>query len=675
VAGVLLYLEENWRGRRAWTAYLHAERARGVELDWAKLPRPTVADDDNFFRAPGMAERLVRHGTGTRLAWTAPGIPPLALNRNAKTVIEILIQRQGDEPAPTNADLVLDYEPPLLRLARATAAPAQQADRDAIIPLIEMHDVPLLDCIQNLARQAGDNYLVDPSLGFGPHQPQPHVSFRWENVTAHAAILALLKNHNLRWESDPRSGIARIMRAEPNPLPISLGQGVSGQMEKKVRDIFGPLAYGSQGIFLFSRPIEDARPIRVVIRTGAPLDGRELSGLLNPQSAEPGGAVLSGLTLQPGPNDSYFVLAAAGSACSVDDYLNWSDHAQAAFAQLRSALRRPYALLPGDFRDPANLPTEDLLAFCTASQMLSQRAQCLLLRGQAEAARQELALLNGLRSVLNAPPTNRPTTVVAAVINAEIAGAYCSATADGLCLGAWQEPQLAVLQAQLETIELGPLAARAFACQRASTCTRLRQAASSSSGLMAWLSPSIAKGPLRWLNPQGLLVMVAPRGWTYQNLVQIAQLQEQSNDVLDQTGHYTLPHKVTQATREIDSAIARWSISTLLVPLAVPDFTRARQMLSWEQTRIHFMTLACALERYHLARGRYPDTLEALQPDYLRDLPLDVINGRPLHYCRVPDRGYQIYSVGWNEQDDSGTPGRPTDDPSTGDWTWRFPPD
>ena len=112
----------------------------------------------------------------------------------------------------------------------ATAAPAITASngpsqRGPIIPLIIMDEVPLTDAIENLARQAGLNYLMDPKVGFGQPGadghvvPQPSITIRWENITAEQALYALLANHNLQIVEDARSRIARITNRDPAALP------------------------------------------------------------------------------------------------------------------------------------------------------------------------------------------------------------------------------------------------------------------------------------------------------------------------------------------------------------------------------------------------------------------------------------------------------------------------
>lgn len=101
--------------------------------------------------------------------------------------------------------------------APAAAAPAP----GATIPLIQFQDVPLTTAIDNLARQAGINYILDPKVGYG--QPdergqiktQPNISIRWENLTAEQALNALITTYGLQLVSDTKTGIARVTVKDP----------------------------------------------------------------------------------------------------------------------------------------------------------------------------------------------------------------------------------------------------------------------------------------------------------------------------------------------------------------------------------------------------------------------------------------------------------------------------
>lgn len=111
-------------------------------------------------------------------------------------------------------------EPAAPKPAETTHAAAAPAT-GATIPLIQFQDVPLTTAIDNLARQAGINYILDPKVGYG--QPdergqlktQPNISIRWENLTAEQALNALITTYGLQLVSDAKTGISRVTIKDP----------------------------------------------------------------------------------------------------------------------------------------------------------------------------------------------------------------------------------------------------------------------------------------------------------------------------------------------------------------------------------------------------------------------------------------------------------------------------
>jgi len=129
----------------------------------------------------------------------------------------------GNEAAAAtapNAPAETTAEPAASPATNAPAAPV------ASIPLIQFQDVPLTTAIENLARQAGINYLLDPKIGYGqPDQngqikAEPTLSIRWENVTAEQALRALLDNYGLQLIEDKNTHIARITTKDPSAPPL-----------------------------------------------------------------------------------------------------------------------------------------------------------------------------------------------------------------------------------------------------------------------------------------------------------------------------------------------------------------------------------------------------------------------------------------------------------------------
>ncbi len=123
-------------------------------------------------------------------------------------------------PAPESSSVTTTNETASTANSQPSAPPS--------IPLIQFQDVPITTAIENLARQAGINYLLDPKIGYGqPDQngqikPEPTLSIRWENVTAGQALMALLDNYGLQLNEDRKTQIARITAKDPTaPPPLS----------------------------------------------------------------------------------------------------------------------------------------------------------------------------------------------------------------------------------------------------------------------------------------------------------------------------------------------------------------------------------------------------------------------------------------------------------------------
>jgi hypothetical protein len=171
-----------------------------------------------------------------------------------------------------------------------------------------------------------------------------------------------------------------------------------------------------------------------------------------------------------------------------------------------------------------------------------------------------------------------------------------------------------------------------------------------------------------------------PRGWTYQNMVHLAMLDQKPLEGFDLAHDTVAPRKFDEASRAVDEftkSVRNFSPYKILAAIAIPNFTKAEQNAVRNQTLVNEAQIVCALERYHLAHGEYPGTLGSLTPQFINQLPHDLIGGEALHYRRSEDGNFLLYSVGWNETDDDGEmapmkDGRP--DLETGDWVWPYPP-
>jgi hypothetical protein len=80
------------------------------------------------------------------------------------------------------------------------------------------------------------------------------------------------------------------------------------------------------------------------------------------------------------------------------------------------------------------------------------------------------------------------------------------------------------------------------------------------------------------------------------------------------------------------------------------------QQVEAEVTILRTSVVALAAERYRLVHGRWPDTLEALVPQYLSQVPDDPFVDGPLRLRRLDD-GLVVYSVGPDGIDNGGNIG------------------
>ena len=167
-----------------------------------------------------------------------------------------------------------------------------------------------------------------------------------------------------------------------------------------------------------------------------------------------------------------------------------------------------------------------------------------------------------------------------------------------------------------------------------------------------------------------------PAGWFDQNKLSLCRMHEKYLLPLvgDQDRRVVSPAAIQKA----NSALGRQRMRPydLFSRMLLPALGRFAEKCARAQSSVDLARVACALERYRLANGQFPDTLDALVPKFIAKLPHDVINGQPLKYRRTDDGQFVLYSVGSNETDDGGTVELTKNgnlDQNKGDWVWRYP--
>jgi hypothetical protein len=169
----------------------------------------------------------------------------------------------------------------------------------------------------------------------------------------------------------------------------------------------------------------------------------------------------------------------------------------------------------------------------------------------------------------------------------------------------------------------------------------------------------------------------SPSAFFYQTELAFAQLHEQLiQPLLDITNRIVSPAAVRRADAVVQAEMKHYNPYKVQALMIFPAISASVSKFARIQAQVDLARVACTLERFRLAHGDYPATLDALMPEFMEKLPHDVINGQPLHYRRTEDGNFALYSVGWNETDDGGQIAFTQDgavNREKGDWVWRYP--
>jgi hypothetical protein len=172
---------------------------------------------------------------------------------------------------------------------------------------------------------------------------------------------------------------------------------------------------------------------------------------------------------------------------------------------------------------------------------------------------------------------------------------------------------------------------------------------------------------LRWM----------PSAFFYQNELAFAQMHRQYIlTLVDQTNRIIAPAALRQALAAVQARKKHYSPYKAQALMVFPAIAGSVKKFAMIQSQVNLACVACALERFRLAHGDYPQSLDALAPQFIDKLPHDLINGQPLHYRRTEDGKFVLYSVGWNETDDGGKIVITKSDRvdwDQGDWVWQYP--
>ena len=321
-----------------------------------------------------------------------------------------------------------------------------------------------------------------------------------------------------------------------------------------------------------------------------------------------------------------------------------------ALDQLQEGSNRRHARFPIDYEANFAALLPHLAPIKGTTQTLRLKALAHLEAGKADLAFQDTMLGFYLREAIKSEPL-----LICHLVRIAINTIMIHPVWEGIADGKWNEKQLVEFQQLFEgdnwfaDYKQSILGERAFSIAALDMIRR-----------GDW---EIYNGIFGGSPDTGLTSVLIPSGWVYQNMLSICLWEDRFllNGVDEKK--MRLDMKLVNSF-ESDFGKIGFSPYNIFVKMVLPALSKAGLKAAHAQTASDRAAIACAIERYRLATGSLPKTLEQLVPAHMASLPHDVINGDPLKYKPEGNDRYLLYSVGANQTDDGGR----FDD----DWVWLY---
>ena len=314
-----------------------------------------------------------------------------------------------------------------------------------------------------------------------------------------------------------------------------------------------------------------------------------------------------------------------------------------------SARRRPAFQVSTNHDSRAVLhPVRDQILVLERLHLLLQvRACASLALGQNADAADDLLTGLGLARLARQLPDARSTVRVQGMLVRSLQPLW-----EGLSQRAWTGPQLAAFQAELANFNL--LADYTNSVRRVvlAHIEIWRAIPDSTNSHIALPTTDGYMSESAW--------QLQPRAWWFQSCI---QLHNAGRNVIENVDAAAGRIKPAMSWSDLEGLPLDYQTREMLQQS--PWWGPNPASVAFVQTSVNQATIACALERFRLVNGGYPETLEQLVPAFLSRVPHDAISGRPLVYQPVPEGSFTLRGVGPNGTVDQKN--NPADD-----WLWTY---
>jgi len=355
---------------------------------------------------------------------------------------------------------------------------------------------------------------------------------------------------------------------------------------------------------------------------------------------------------------------------------------EALFAELRLASQRPDSRYPVDYdvEMPFAIQLPHLQMVKGVCRRLELKACAELAAGQSDPALEDLKLLFRVADSLKTDPF-----LISYLVRMSCGQVATQPIWEGLAEHRWTDAQLQELATRLQQYNFIADLKAPLATEQAGSIAAMELVRKKGLGYLNTLgSPQGMPLPGEAILAKLIRGVTFPRGWyDLEELNLCRGFHIQLATALDTTKQRVSPAHVKADAQAFDQmmappgfagpALSRVFHHQIMATILLPALGKVILKSAAAQTAFNQAAIACALERYRLANGHFPEQLETLAPKFMSTLPNDVLTGEPYKYRLTDDGRFVLYSVGWDEKDDGGVPGKTLFDDQHGDWVWEYP--
>jgi hypothetical protein len=357
-----------------------------------------------------------------------------------------------------------------------------------------------------------------------------------------------------------------------------------------------------------------------------------------------------------------------------DDVLLALSKYDSAIEEIRQASRLSYSRFPLTYNsaDTFSILLPHLGALKNSVQAVRLRSVAELQKNQTELAVEDVRLELYLANAIHTEPFLISQLVRLSMVNNALQPIW-----EGLSEHRWSESQLVALDGELVKLDFiaeFPKVQKSeifLSAEEANYLRRHRDYASQFAQ-MGFRYPMDARFKFA-------IYRFIPGGWFYQSALKNGRTMIEYLPAVNLDTRTISPALIRRADTATKNRVSFFDPLDSLKEMFNEDFLFMDgfpEKIAAGQASVDLARTAIALERCRLAHGEYPESLDALAPQF--------IAGGPLKYRRTQDGQFVLYSIGWNETDDGGVVGfkKSSDrwdesgskvDISQGDWVWRYP--